>query len=587
MTFLCHLEAQSPIFPLDQIKTGMKGKGLSVFIEDKIEEFDVEIIGVLRNFQPKRDLILAKLSGSAVDKAGVIQGMSGSPVYLDGKIIGAVAYSVASFAKEAIAGIVPIGEMLEISAEKPPVSSFSSRLPVRKHMTLENLFEINKGLFRSASITYIDGQAFTPLDIPLLFNGFSSQVFERSKPFFMKLGFNPVKAGANSQILKKISFGDIALRGGDPVSAMLVTGDVSMSAVGTVTYVDGNKVLAFGHPLYNLGAVDYAMAKTKVLTVVPSQATSFKITSTETLVGRFSQDRSSGVFGELGKMPQLIPVNVKLLNAKDEIKDFKISVADDKILTPFLVNVIVSNILMVEERSIGDLSLELSGNIYLDNGMSIQLEDLFSGSFDSSVTDLSSLVAAVVYFLTNNEFKDLTIHRIDLNVRAAEEVKFSYLEKVWLDKYDVSPGERIQVRVYTRNFRGESVLQEGSIPAPLLPSGSEFHLIIADALSLQKLEASQYRTQAFVPRSLNQLIRILNNLRKNNRIYFKIIAAKPGLFLNGEELPNLPASIKAMFSSPRAASSSPTELTQSTLIYFQQPVPYVFKGSVIIPLKIK
>jgi len=586
-TFGLNVEGFLSILPVSQIKAGMKGKGKSVFMGSKIEEFDVEILGVLHNFQPKRNLILAKLKNSILDEAGVIQGMSGSPVYVDGKLIGAVAYSYGTFTKEAIAGITPIAEMLAISEGDISKSSFSPRIPIKKHLTLEELFEINKEFFQARSAGADEGQIFKPLSIPLVFSGFSSPVFEKAKTFFSKLGFIPLRAGSSAQSLDEVSPPDMTLQEGAPVGVQLIGGDMNMSAVGTVTYVDGSRILAFGHPLYNLGAVDYAMTKAKVIAVIPSLSTSVKVAVTDIIVGRFSQDRTSGVLGELGKMPQFIPINFKMLNAKGKIRDFKVKITNDKILTPALVNLAVTNIMSIEERSYGDLTIELNGNVYLDNGMSIHLEDLFSGTFDFSIVNLSSLVSAVVFFLTNNEFEELAIHRIDLNFRVAEEVRFSYLEKVWLDKYDVSPGEKIQIKIYSRNFRGESMLKEVSLAAPQLQSGSEFYIVIGDAASIHQIETKQYRTQAFVPRSLNQLVRILSSLRKNNRIYFKILAAKPGLFLKGEEMPNLPPTMKSMFSSPRVASSVPTELNRSTLGEYQIPINYVFKGAALIPIKIK
>lgn len=581
------LLGQEQIFPLDQVKAGLKGKGRSVFIGDKIEEFDVEILGVMRNFQPKKNVILARLKGPALEKAGVIQGMSGSPVYIDNKLVGAVAYSIAAFPKDTLAGITPIEEMLSIVEEQPSKSTYSPSIPVRKYVSLEDLFDIHSHFFQASRQTFVDGRAFAPLSIPLVFNGFTSLVFDKTKFFFEKMGFYPIQAGSSGQTTENLSLPDLNLRGGDPVSVQLISGDFNMSAVGTVTYVDGNKVLAFGHPIYNLGAVDYAMTKARVLAVASSLSASFKIATVENLIGRFSQDRVSGAFGEIGKMPKLIPINIKMLNGDGETKEFKTKIVNDKFLTPLLVNSVVANTLSVEGRSIGDLSLELSGTIFLESGANIQLEDLFSGIFDASIMDLSNLVTSVVFFLTNNEFEDLGIHRIDLNIQAVEEVKFASLEKVWLEKYDVTPGERVPVKIYTRTFGGQSAVESGYIPIPHLPSGSEFQLIIGDAASLQRIEFSQYRQQTFVPRSLDQLIRILNNLRKNNRIYFKIIASKPGLFLKGEEMPNLPPTMKSMFSSPRAVSSVPTELEKSTLNYFQHPVPYVFRGTAIIPLKIK
>lgn len=579
-------QESSPILPLNQIKPGMKGKGKTVFEGNKIEEFEVEILGIIENVQPKKNIILAKLMGKRLAETGVISGMSGSPVYVGGKIIGAVAYSF-PFAKEAITGITPIGEMLSISSEKVSKSSFSPRIPLKKHLDLEELFELNKEYFVSRSSFLSEGQTFKPLSVPLVFSGFSSRIFEQAKSFFSKLGFNSVMGGPSSQEQDKISSPDLTLREGDPVCVQLVRGDQSIAAVGTVTYVDGNRILAFGHPVYNLGAVDFVMTKAKVITVVPSLSTSFKLAVPEAMIGKFTQDRASGLLGELGKIPQLIPINIKSIDDEEETEDFKIEVIKDRILTPVVVNFSLSNLLSVESRSIGDLTLDLDGTIYLENGMSVRLEDMYSGNFDASITDLSTLLSAVVYFLTNNEFEDLGIHRIDLAIRSSEEVKFAYLEKVWLDKYEASPGEIINVKIYSRSFRGKSILVERDLPAPPLPAGSEFDLVIGDATSMHQIEISQYKRQVFVPRSLSQLIRILSNLRKNNRVYFKIIASKPGLFLKGEEMPNLPPTMKSMFSSPRAAASSPTELTKSTLREYQVSVPYVFKGLAVIPIKIK
>ena len=581
------VEGSIPILQLDQVKAGMKGKGRSVFQGNRIEEFDVEIIGVLKNVEPKKSIILAKLEGGILEEAGVISGMSGSPVYVDGKLIGAVAYSLGTFVKEPIAGITPIGEMMSISEESKKGPAFSPQVPVKKHLTIDELFSLNKEFFLSKSVFHSEGKALKPLSIPLIFSGFSSFAFEQSRSFFSTLGFNPVMNTFSGQSLETISPPDLTLREGGPVAIQLVSGDMDMSAVGTVTYIDGNTVLAFGHPLYNLGAVDYAMTKANVITVVPSLMSSFKLAASDSIVGKFTQDRSSGLLGELGKIPRLVPVNIRIMDSDEELKEFKIKVVDDKILTPVLLNVTLGGLLTTEERAIGDLSLGLLGNIYLENGMNIRLEDLFSGQFDASVVSLSSLLAGVVFYLTNNEFEELGIHRIDLSIRAFEEVKFSFLEKVWLDKYEASPGERIDVKIDYRTFRGEIRREEGSIQVPNLPPGSEFQLVVADAASMARIEMSQYRTATFIPRSLSHLIRMLSNLRKNNRIYIKIIASKPGIFLRGEEMSNLPPSMKSMFASPRAAASSPTELNRSTLMEYQLPIPYVFRGEAVIPVKIK
>jgi hypothetical protein len=572
--------------PLRDVKPGQVGKARSVFAGNAIEESDVEILGVINNVQPQRSLILARLRGPIVDQAGVVQGMSGSPVFIDGKIIGAVAYSF-PYAKEAIAGITPIEEMLAIADRATPRTAPPLSLSLTSRPSLDDLLEQNPALLPAESPIIADGQTARRLRLPLVLSGFSTRALERVRPSLERMGFAPCLGGTSAQARDAVLAGDQTLREGDAVGIQLVGGDMDASAVGTVTYVDGSRVLAFGHPFYNLGSVDYPMTRVRVLAVVPSLESSFKLAETEDLIGAFSQDRSAGALGEIGKMPRLLPVNLRVEEEDRPVREFKLRVVNDKLLGPAFLNMTLSSLLTGEERSYGDLTLEFAGDVYLDNGMAVHLEDLFSGNLDSSATDVSGMVAAVVYLLSNNEFKDLGIHRIDLAVRPSDRLRQATLERVWLDKYEVAPGERIQIKVYLRGLREETRVEEVQVQAPSLPAGSEFQLIVADAASMQLVEASQYKTREFVPRSLGQLVRLLNNIRKNNRIYFKIVASKPGLFLRGEELPNLPPSLKAMFASPRAAASAPTELTRSSLSDYQLPVPFVFKGAALIPVQIR
>lgn len=576
----------SPVLPVDKIQAGMIGKGKTFLQGDKFEEFDVEILGVMQNWQPQRNLILAKLRSDVLANAGVIQGMSGSPVYIDGKLIGAVSYSLGAFSKEAIAGITPIEEMMAIPDKIVSESKYAPQIELKNFLTAEDFLRMSEISYLPQS-SRVDGQLVKPLQIPLLFSGFSSHVFDKAKPFFSRLGFSPIQSGSMGQSPTKISPSQMSLQAGEPVAVQLIKGDIDMSAVGTVTLVEDNKVLAFGHPFYNLGSVDFAMAKAKIMGVLPSLETSFVLSASDSVVGRIVQDRNPGIFGELGKLPRYIPINANLLTAGGEKKEFKVQVADDKLFTPLLVNLVAASIVLSEERNLGDLSLEFRGTIYLDDAPPVQLQDMFSGSFDIAATDLSGILAAVVYYLSNNEFKELGIHRIDLDIGVAEELRFATLEKVWLGKYEAKPGEIIPMKVFYRNFRGETLMDDLSLPVPNLPPGSEFTLVVGDAASIQSIEVSQYRTTGFIPRSLYQLIRLLNSLRKRNFIYFKIIAAKPGLFLRGEELPNLPPTMKSMFSSSRAASTPPVEITRSTLGEYRHGIPYVFSGLAVIPLKIK
>uniref|UniRef100_UPI00404B6395 SpoIVB peptidase S55 domain-containing protein n=1 Tax=Candidatus Saccharicenans sp. TaxID=2819258 RepID=UPI00404B6395 len=575
--------------PLSQVKAGMKGTGRSVFSGSQIESFEVEILGVMENVQPGRSWILARLKGQGLENTGVIAGMSGSPVYIDGQLVGAVAFSYA-FAKEAIAGITPIEEMLALTQtvqSRRPANS----LPVGFQLEGLTQAELGRAYIEMASAaagSFSKDQALIPAKIPLIFSGFSERAFRQFKPFFSQHNFLPVLGlGQAATQSLKLAPQPANLSEGQEVGVQLLTGDLDLTAVGTVTYVEGNKILAFGHPFYNLGPVDYGLTSVDVLAVVPSLESSFKLAATGQIIGRVLQDRTSGVLAEVGSFPRYIPVNIEFQDNPVSQKQFKLKLVNDQILAPALINLALFTLLSSEERSYGNLSVDFEADIFLEEGLSVHLEDLFSGNMDSASTSLSGLVAAVVYMLKNNEFKEVRLNQIEVKIRVVEQLRTATLEKVLLDKYEVEPGELIKVRTYYRTYSNDLRTEEVEFLAPVLPPGTEFELVVAEAAYIQQLERSLYRIQDFRPRNLNQLLRLLGNLRKNNRIYYKVVAPRPGLFLKGEELPNLPPSLKSMFLSPRASTTNLTEINRSTLTEYHLPVPYVFRGALTIPIRIK
>lgn len=582
-------EAATPILPLSEVKPGMTGRGRSVFRGAAVEEFEVEVLGVLHNVEPKRSLILARLRGQGLEQTGLISGMSGSPVYVDGKLIGAVSSGYA-FAKEAIAGITPIEEMLAVTrAPSPSKKGMLASPAFAEDLSQEELGTRFLAALAPPPVGRPAFPAARPLDVPLVLSGFTEGAFERARAFFSSAGLRAVKGGTIGQGIPGPSVPPApAFKPGEAIGLQLVWGDLDISAVGTVTDVDGARVLAFGHPLYNLGAVDYGLTRAEVLGVMPSLESSFKLAAAGPVVGRFSEDRTAGVAGEVGVLPKPVPMNIVLQTGSGDRQEFKLKLASDRFLTPALINLAVSSLVTGRTRSYGDISLDFDADVYLDQrGLSVHLEDLFSGSLDNAPVNLSGLLAAVVHYLMNNEFQDVAIFRIDLNVRAVEQARLGVLERVLLDKYEAAPGEPIRISAHLRTRQGESLTEEATLIAPALPAGSEFQLVVGDAAAIQQLERAQYRVQEVVPRSLGQLVRILGNLRKNNRIYFRLLAAKPGLFLKGEEMPNLPPSLKTMFSSPRVSASSPTEISRSTLGEFQLAVPHVVRGLATIPVRIR
>lgn len=575
-----NLEATS-ILPLKEVKAGMKGKGRTVFSGQQVEEFEVTIIGILENVEPKRSVILAELSGKGLDQTGVISGMSGSPVYIDDKLIGAVAYSF-PYARKAIAGLTPIEEMLAAGKKEKSLRS-QAGLPTyfKPNLSIQEILELNPTLFPELRSS-VAGTDLQRLAIPLIFSGFAPFLLEKNRPLLARLGFVPVASSSSSAQGLKIN----QLKEGDPVALQLITGDLNLAAIGTVTYVEGNQILAFGHPLYNLGSVDYGLATAEILTVVPSLETSFKLAKIGPTIGRFVQDRQAGAVGEIGRLPQTIPLNLNLIQSSGDYKNFRLQLVNDRILTPLLVNLALYSIVLSESRAYGHLTVEFSSDLYLDNGQNIHLEDLFSGNLDKAATSFANLVAAVVYYLINNEFQEIKITRADFRVRTTEEVRLGTLERVACSQYEVSPGEKIDIKVFYRTFRDENIVEEVSLTAPQLPPGSEFQLIVGDAASMHQIELELYRQPEFSPRNLNQLIRLLNNLRKNNRIYFKLLVPRSGVFLRGEEMGSLPITLRSMLTSPRSVTSA-ISLANSTLAEYQLPISHAFKGLAKISIRIK
>ena len=348
--FLVVLPAATVTMPVDEVVPGMRGTGITVFQGTERSEFTVDIIGVLENAMgPRRNLILARLDGGPLAESGVIQGMSGSPVYVDGRLLGAVSYSMGSFSKDTIAGITPIDEMLRDDSASPsrvaraaprlrlPLASDTLTALLPNRLTRPDPFAARPGDVRAVGLPADTagalGVQLRPIATPLVMTGFAPEVIDRIAPVFRGAGLVAVAGGvASAQTMP-----DGPLQPGDAVGVSLIRGDLAMAGTGTVTLVDGGRVHAFGHPFYNLGAARFPMTRAYVHTVLPSQAISSKIAAVGDILGTIDQDRSTGISGSLGPGPRLVPMHV-LLNApdRDRVDTFDFEVVADELFTPLL-----------------------------------------------------------------------------------------------------------------------------------------------------------------------------------------------------------------------------------------------------------
>ena len=568
------LPAQSRVFPIDEIRPGMVGIGRTVFEGDRLDDFKVHIIGVLRNsIGPRRNLILARLEGGPLANTGVIAGMSGSPVYIDGRLVGAVSYSLGQFSKEPIAGITPIGEMTE-DATLPGPRRQAARVDLPMPITQDGLRASLRQAFSwirpfaespsdvqvlgDGSVNSGIGTLLRPIATPVSFGGFDPGVIDPVVSAFRDQGFVPILA-ASSQFTPQQSPSNAssssilpALRPGDPIGVGLMNGDFEVGATGTVTEVDGNRVYAFGHPFYQLGPTQFPMTRAHVFTVLPSLAASQKIASTGDVVGIVQQDRATTIAGTLGPGPSMIPVRLTLSSERGTRKTFNIGIVRDQLFTPLLAYVAILNTLTSYERQNGVATYALRGAATLKKYGNVDFEDLFTG--DQPSVGAAASIVGPINLLMRNAFEDVDIEGLNLEIDASEQPRSATLERVWVDGTRVKAGAPANLKVLLRTYRGDEITKDVTIQIPANARGS-VSVMVADGVRLSQFESRELAVQPLQAHGLPQMIRVLNSARKNNRLYVRLVTRDDGAVVKGEPLAALPGSVLAVLESDRNGGS--------------------------------
>jgi hypothetical protein len=556
--------AATTTFPVDELKAGMVGIGRTVFQGDRLEEFKVHILGVLRNVVgTRRNLILAKLEGGPLADTGVIAGMSGSPVYIDGRLVGAVSYSLGQFSKEPIAGITPFDEMIQ-DASVPAARRQAAHVDLQMPLTAEGMRASLRQAFswvRPFAETPGDVQVFgagvdagigtmlRPIATPLTIGGFDASVIDPLVSAFREQGFLPMMAGAGQDIAASSRQ---PLRPGDPIGVALVTGDLQFGATGTVTEVDGNRVYAFGHPFYGLGPTQFPMTRAYVHTILPSLFSSSKLASTGEIIGTVQQDRATAIAGTLGPGPALIPITLKLTSDRGTIKTFKMSIVNDQLFTPLLAYVSILNTLSSYERQNGAASYIVRGSASVKKYGTVDFEDLFTG--DQPSIGAATYVVGPINFLLRNAFEDVAIEGLNLEIEASEQSKSATLERVWIDGNRPKPGSMVTLKALMRTYRGEEITRSVPVEIPANARGS-VSIMVTDGSRLSQMEARDLQLQPLQTRDMPQMIRVLNQARKNNRLYVRLVSPDAGAVVKGEALSSLPPSVLAVMESDRNGGS--------------------------------
>ncbi len=538
---------QPAIFHLRDIRPGQTGIGKTIFSGSKVEEFHVEVLGVLENLGPKQSIILARLSGGPLEKTGVMQGMSGSPVYIDGKLVGAVALAF-PFSKDAIAGIRPIEEMLAINESRRTVRAIASKAAARDGSPLAApVARLNELAPQSSQWS----GGLTDIATPLSFAGFTEATLDYFAPELRKLGLEPMQGvSSGGQVPSKMG-NPATLKPGEMITVQLLSGDWSIGADGTVTAIDGNKVYAFGHRFLSVGDTELPFARSNVVALLPNLQSSFKISSAKEWMGTITQDRSTSIYGELGREAFTIPLNISLDNHVRPRFVYHTRMVNDRVLSPLLVQMVVFSVIDATERALGMGSFNVKGEARFEDGLpSVRFDNTYAGDFNVPLQVSLGISAPLAYALGTG-FDALKVKSIDLSIEASEKRSVLQIDQVTASPREVHPGDTVEVVTTFSGDNGAETMKTVPYKVPVgLPAGPLF-FTVADASSTNVLDYQQLLSAQ--PKSPWQVLQFLNGLRPNTDAYVRVWRSDPGFLSQGADLPDPPASVALIFGKAQAA----------------------------------
>jgi hypothetical protein len=574
---------------VDQIHTGMRGYALTVFEGVKPESMDVEVLGVLRNANgPKGDIILVRLHGTKVEYTGVVAGMSGSPVYLDGKLAGALAFRIGEFSKEPIAGVTPIADMLEINAlDKSPAEEAAATKPTVTAAAGKTAAPGDgSALLNSASVgsnqdfaTYLK-----PIDAPLVFNGFSEDAVRRFAGQFASVGIVPVMGAGSASADKQPE----PLEAGSAVSAILVRGDMDIAATCTVTYIDPQRLLACGHPLLQFGSVDLPMDKAQVLATLPSPLNAFKIVNTTEQAGVFVQDRHTGIMGVFNKQPDMIPVTLTIHggNGAPE-KDFHFEVLNNPRLSPVAIMATVFNALHGVNEYGEEITYRLNGSIDVKGFPEVSLKNMFVPTENGQPAAMAAAMSLGERFgrIYDNPYNAPAVNSVKLDFDLVRERRWARLESARTDITEARPGDEIIVETVLAPYRGERVVHQIPVKIPTSASKGTLRILVSDG---ETLDRAGRANPAFGRRlDLASTIALLNKEHANNRLYVSLLEADPEARVADKVMPTLPISIMNVMDGMRGNQEMIVNGESSVDETATPPLDYVVSGAQLLTVTVK
>lgn len=582
---------------VSEIHPGMKGIAWTVFQGTEPEPVPVEIVGLMKNmWGPGQDLIVGKMGGKAI-RTQVAAGMSGSPVYIEGKLIGAVSLRFGAFSVDPICGITPIDLMLEIKDfddTRPANAKAPGTVQARERYAVSNEFlaqAVSGGGLPSAP----DAPYFTPIETPVTLSGFDDSVLREFGPSFQQMGIKAVQGGSGGSLngTKPIAGWQDALRPGDAVSGVLVSGDMSMTGMGTVTYNDGKRVLAFGHPFFNLGPVSMPMSKSEILMVFGSQLQPMKFGNATEIVGALRQDRHSGIMGELGETAEMVPVEVNVRSLADDgssvRKERKLhfNVFVNQKWTPYLMMVTLFNSVSGLNDFAEEATYRVSGKIELDGSQPLSLATMLAPSElpIPAPMQLAGWWGEKFNRLYLNNVKTPRLKSVNATIDLLPERRTAGIETAWIGNSEVEAGSEVPVKVFLRPYRGERLERDFTVKLPAgLPKG-EHRILLSDADTLNRMQAAAASSNNYI--DLEQTVSLINQERANNKLYVSLVQARPTVYYDDKKLPSLPASVLNVMQTGRTASRSVLSSAETAHEQLAIPFDQVISGSYSLKITVK
>jgi hypothetical protein len=575
--------AQNPqTIPVSQIHAGMRGVAYTVFEGVKPESMDVEVLGVLHNVNgPKGDIILVRLHGQKVEYTGVVAGMSGSPVYVEGKLAGALAFRIGEFSKEPIAGVTPIADMLEISAlDRSPAEQTSAVKPAMNTVTGKTA---SPG---EASTLPVGTQDFAnylkPIETPLVFNGFSEQAIQLFAGQFASAGIVPVMGAGSVSNDKQPE----PIEAGSAISAVLVRGDMNIEATCSVTYVDAQRLLACGHPLLQFGSVDLPMNKAEVLATLASPMNAFKIVNTTEPVGTFVQDRHTGIMGVFDRQPEMIPVALSI-HSSTGVKQFHYEVLNNPKLTPVALMVTVFNALHGVNEFGEEITYQVAGSIGVKGFPEVTMRNMFAPVEGGQPAAMQAAISLGERFerIYDNPYNAPAIAGVKLDFDLVRERRWARLESARTNVTEARPGDDITIETVLAPYRGERIVRQIPVKIPTSASKGTLGILVSDGDTLDRVG---HANPAFGRKlDLASTIALLNKEHANNHVYVSLLEADPEARVGDKVMPTLPISIMNVMDGMRGNQEMVVSGESSVDETATAPLDYVVSGAQLLTITVK